>query len=183
MSSIDFFRTCKICNDEECCKDPYYAFCGRHEIKKIKKFLNDSKKTRKLQNWLESENTTIMGTDYEFFSIKRIDGTCIFLEGERLCQIHPVKPLDCRTWPLTWDYIEEKNRLLIYIGECPLKEPLLRNPGVVESIKRKIISEVQDFTPEERAVYTSFEKNETLETFEEISIDYKKPSTNKKSTK
>ena len=32
------------------------------------------------------------------------DGRCIFLDGENVCRIQPVKPLQCRTFPETWNF-------------------------------------------------------------------------------
>jgi len=32
------------------------------------------------------------------------DGRCIFLEGKNVCRIQPVKPLQCRTFPETWNF-------------------------------------------------------------------------------
>ncbi len=42
-----------------------------------------------------------MGARYSL--TERANGDCIFLEhmpdGQRICQIYPVRPLQCRTWP------------------------------------------------------------------------------------
>ena len=33
------------------------------------------------------------------------DGRCIFLDGENVCRIQPVKPLQCRTFPEKWNFL------------------------------------------------------------------------------
>jgi len=51
------------------------------------------------------EHYTRLRPAREGLALKELpDGRCIFLEGENVCRIQPVKPLQCRTFPETWNF-------------------------------------------------------------------------------
>ncbi|MHA1146580.1 MAG: hypothetical protein ACTSRW_17725, partial [Candidatus Helarchaeota archaeon] len=80
--------------------------------------------------------------------------------------------LDCRSWPLVWDYHENSKKLVIFLGECALEKILLDDRAVLESMKKMVIQEVGWFTAGERKVFTSFEKNESVKKIDELEISY-----------
>lgn len=54
---------------------------------------------------------------------ERANGDCVFLQhmpnGQRICQIYPVRPLQCRTWPF-WDSNLQSRRAWEQAGRmCP----------------------------------------------------------------
>ena len=172
MGPLDFFSICSKCTDEECCMDPYYAFCGRHEIEKIQNFINKNGLDFQRSDWLDTSEIFIDGMDIKYYFIKKIDGACIFLQGKRFCRIQPVKPLDCRCWPLTWDYEEYTKSLIIYVGECPIVDATKDEPKALDGLESMILKEVGYFTSKERKAFSSFEKNETLKKISEVVIEF-----------
>ncbi len=52
-------------------------------------------------------------------SLRFVEGRCVFLEGTR-CRVHPVKPVQCRTWPFWGELLESprswREEVLAY---CP----------------------------------------------------------------
>ncbi|NHI91337.1 MAG: hypothetical protein EAX96_02465 [Candidatus Lokiarchaeota archaeon] len=160
MSSFDYFKICKECDDEECCKEPYYAFLSKIEILKIKEYLLANKFEKKFQNFISKGNFTYNDEKTEVFSIKKDKGKCIFLKDNRFCMIQNVKPLDCRQWPLTFDYLEKEDKLIIYRGVCPLSDVLDENwiKSMIEIIKK----EVKNWPLQDLAAYTSYDRDDTL---------------------
>ena len=48
---------------------------------------------------------------------QRKDGYCIF--WDKICKIHPVKPLMCRKWPFIESILVDAENWLIMAGSCP----------------------------------------------------------------
>ena len=48
---------------------------------------------------------------------QRSDGYCIF--WDKICKIHPVKPLMCRKWPFIESILVDAENWLIMAGSCP----------------------------------------------------------------
>ena len=48
-------------------------------------------------------NETEIAPDRQGLVLKsRVDGACVYLDEHNLCQINPVKPDKCRTFPFEW---------------------------------------------------------------------------------
>ena len=139
MALFDYFKICKECTDEECCKEPYYAFLSKGEVQKIKDFLKKEKFAKKYFDFITEEDFEYKNKDYKVLSIKKINGPCLFLKDERFCMIQEVKPLDCREWPLTFDYDEKNDELTIYKGVCPLSDALGQDwvEDMIERIRKE----------------------------------------------
>ena len=84
---------CTRCGN--CCSgDPGYVWVTKEEIRRIAKFLGPR------DAWLDKAKLRRVGIRYSL--TERPGGDCIFLErenGKSACSIHPVRPLQCRTWP------------------------------------------------------------------------------------
>ncbi len=167
MESFDYFKVCKDCTIF-CCQQ-FYAFLAEHEIEQIQSKLNiitpelkDIKKeffeSKKIDGEKESMNARIL---------KKIDGKCIFLKDDKICLIHDVKPFDCKIWPLTFDYFPEKNKLVIYLGSCPLTNELPNS--WIESTIQQIKKELKKWNKKELTSYSLLCDIENYKTLLEIS--------------
>ena len=153
MAEFDYFSVCKTCNIF-CCKI-FHAFVATNEIERI------IKKIKEL-------DLDFLKEKCDFFDFKEIkykdqflpsrllkklkDKNCIFLNDEKKCLIHEVKPLDCRIWPITFDYKPEENKLIIYLGSCPLTSFLPES--WIESTSNQMISELQKFEKDQLISYS-----------------------------
>ncbi|MHA1297910.1 MAG: YkgJ family cysteine cluster protein [Candidatus Helarchaeota archaeon] len=168
MEDFNFFKICENCEDEECCKEPYYAFFAENEKRRIIDKIKELK-IKLLDNpedFFEIEEIKYNKNILTFHTIKKINGKCIFLERNRICLIHDVKPFDCKIWPLTWDYFPKDNKLVIYLGECPLTKKMPKSwiDSTIEEIKK----ELKNRTKEELIAYSLLERDETLRIIKEI---------------
>ena len=81
-----------------CTGPPGYVWVTREEIALIAQFLGFK------DEWLGPEYIRRVGLRYSL--TERPNGDCVFLgklqNGKRTCQIYPVRPLQCRTWPF-WE--------------------------------------------------------------------------------
>ena len=160
METYNYFLTCEKCDDDECCKEPYYAFASKIEIQRIKDYIKKEKFPKKFTNFLNREKFIYKNKENEVLAIRKIDGSCIFLKDNRFCMIQKVKPLDCRQWPLTFDYIEKEDKLIIYKGVCPLSDILKEQ--WIESMVNIIETELQSWPLEDLAAYSSYDRDDTL---------------------
>lgn len=87
---------CTQCGN--CCSgDPGYVWATKEEIRRISEFLGLT------DGWLDKKHLRRVGFSHSL--TEKPNGDCIFLRRERgktMCLIHPVRPLQCRTWPF-WD--------------------------------------------------------------------------------
>jgi len=86
--------TCTGCGN--CCTGaPGYVWVSREEIRRIAAFLDRD------DGWLPRNQLHRVGFKYSL--TEKPNGDCIFLQsnrnGQRICSIYPVRPLQCRTWP------------------------------------------------------------------------------------
>ncbi|MHA1381881.1 MAG: YkgJ family cysteine cluster protein [Candidatus Helarchaeota archaeon] len=168
MAEFDFFKICENCQDEECCKEPYYAFVAGNEIKRISEKLKGIKDIN-LENFSDFfifETISYKNKTLRFRTIKKIEGSCIFLKNNRICLIHDVKPFDCKIWPITWDYFPEKNKLVIYLGDCPLSRKV--PDSWINSTIEEIEKVLKKRTDEELIAYSILDRDETLKIIKEI---------------
>ena len=84
---------CTQCGN--CCSgDPGYVWVTKEDIRRIAKFLGHA------DDWLDQQYLRRVGFRYSL--TEKPGGDCIFLKrtgGKTVCKIHPVRPLQCRTWP------------------------------------------------------------------------------------
>lgn len=160
---FNYLCVCERCIDEECCADPYFTFCARNEIPAIQEFVKDLPK--RYHNFLETNTINIGGQQYEYLGIRKLGGKCIFLKGRRRCLIHEVKPLQCRCWPLVWEWNAESNNLLIYIDEdpsCLLTTILKKNSEWLSRMKQFIADQVLKMTAEDRLAFSALPGDTSL---------------------
>ncbi len=153
MSEFDYFSICKTCN-LFCCQI-FNAFIATNEVERI------NEKIRK-------SNLDFLKNKENFFDFKLIDydsqqlpsrllkknkdNKCIFLNNDKKCIIHEVKPLDCRIWPITFDYKPEENKLIIYLGSCPLSSILPES--WVEATINQMVNELRQFDIDQLISYS-----------------------------
>lgn len=82
-----------------CCQWEGYVRLRENEIEKIANFLD-------LRVHEFTENYTMLTEDRQNLSlIEKEDGSCIFFNSENNdCNINPVKPVQCRNFPLVWNF-------------------------------------------------------------------------------
>lgn len=104
---------CTQCGN--CCSgDPGYVWATKKEIRGISEFLGRS------DGWLEKKHLRRVGLHYSL--TERADGDCIFLkrEGDKTsCGIHPVRPLQCRTWPFWIQNLRSQDHWNMAHQMCP----------------------------------------------------------------
>jgi len=58
-------------------------------------------------------------TDFGFTSLRFVDGACVFLK-DGLCQVHEVKPTQCRSWPFWEENLESPQSWANEVADfCP----------------------------------------------------------------
>ena len=97
----------------ECCRIKGYVNVTRDDVEEIAAFLGID-----VQDF--TDGYTILSSDRRSLSLmESTEGDCIFLEENR-CGVHPVKPRQCRNFPLKWNYpgfeeiCEGMKRLIFY---------------------------------------------------------------------
>ena len=103
----DALFECRLCGD--CCKGYGGTFVTREDIEAISRFIGT--------------DSRIFVTQYCQVSGKRLvlaqgsNGYCIF--WDKLCTIHPVKPLMCRRWPFLGSLLVDSKNWQIMADSCP----------------------------------------------------------------
>ena len=88
-----------------CCRWPGIVRARSGEIPAIAEYLQIAEEVfRERFTTLAPDRKSLIFTD-------RPDGACIFLTEDNRCQIHPVKPLQCRTFPDGWTVPPEFRQL------------------------------------------------------------------------
>ncbi|MFX1453402.1 MAG: YkgJ family cysteine cluster protein [Promethearchaeota archaeon] len=168
MEEFDFFKICEKCKDEECCREPYYAFIAENEIKRISNKIKELNLEigDKSEDFIDIEVVYYNNEPLHFKVIKKINEKCVFLKNRRFCLINEVKPFDCKIWPLTYDYFPKENKLVIYLGDCPLTKKIPKSwiNSTIEEIKK----ELKKRTKEELISYSILERDDTLKIIKEI---------------
>ena len=98
---------CRKCG--ECCKGYGGTYLTDNDIKAISRHIGTDPKRFVDQFCNLSGNRPVLA--------QRKDGYCIF--WDRLCTIHPVKPLMCRKWPFLESMLVDSNNWLIMADSCP----------------------------------------------------------------
>ncbi len=105
---------CAECGN--CCTGPPgYVWVCQEEVKLISQYIGRS------DGRLADDQLRQVGCRYSLTELP--NGDCVFLErmpnGQRICQVYPVRPLQCRTWPF-WTSNLESQRSWIQAGRtCP----------------------------------------------------------------
>ncbi len=171
QDNFNYLEICKNCSDEDCCADPYFTFCAKNEIEKIKEKIKNFPK--KFRYFLDENTCLYKHEEFQYYGIKKIRGRCIFLEDHRVCLIHDVKPLHCRCWPLIWSYEETEDKLIIYMDQCPLTPLLSTNVQWIENMKKIIVLEVQQMSKFDRFAFSALESDDTLQMIDIVDLSSK----------
>ncbi|MCK5244513.1 MAG: YkgJ family cysteine cluster protein [Desulfobacteria bacterium] len=106
MNSSKVFE-CQKCG--VCCKGYGGIFPTDQEIEAIAGFLDVTRDEFLSRYCEESGGRTMLRTAE--------NGSCIF--WDELCQIHPVKPRLCKTWPYLKAVLVDRNNLAVIQNACP----------------------------------------------------------------
>ena len=119
---------CHRCGD--CCKGYGGTFVTRQDIEAISRFIGtDPRKFVAEYCQLSGEKPVLA---------QRPDGYCIF--WDKLCTIHPVKPLMCKRWPFLKSLLVDSTNWQIIAESCPGMQPDIAVRTLEKRIK-KIFSE------------------------------------------
>lgn len=78
----------------ECCKKPGFVYLDKEEPQKIARYLN--------MDEFDFVNQYCELLDRQRMVLKKhTDESCVFLNSDG-CRIHPVKPVQCRDFPVRW---------------------------------------------------------------------------------
>jgi len=91
LNHLDEFK-CQRCLN--CCTNPGNIYVSKNEVAQIAEYLKISE-----EDFLNSYCDLIQKPRLTLKN--KADGACIMLEGNA-CQIHPVKPKQCKDFPLIW---------------------------------------------------------------------------------
>jgi len=80
--TFNYFSVCEACTDSECCAEPYFTFCARNEIQKIKDFIKDF--PQKFQNFLDIDTITYNNKQYKYYGFNKNEKFIIFIDIEDL---------------------------------------------------------------------------------------------------
>lgn len=98
---------CRLCGD--CCKGYGGTFVTREDIEAISRFIGTDSRKFVAQYCQVSGKRPLLA--------QRPDGYCIF--WDKLCTIHPVKPLMCRRWPFLGSLLVDSKNWQIMADSCP----------------------------------------------------------------
>jgi len=103
---------CSSCEGNCCIGESGYIWCTPKEVNEMAEFLNLDRQefiqtyTRKVGYRISLKELKIKGSFH-----------CIFFDADKKgCQIYPVRPTQCRTFPF-WDHFKENKDEVI--KECP----------------------------------------------------------------
>ena len=102
---------CRLCGD--CCKGYGGTFVTRQDIEAISRYIGaDSRKFVAEYCQLSGQKPVLA---------QRSDGYCIF--WDKLCKIHPVKPMMCKRWPFVRSLLVDSANWQIMADSCPGIQP------------------------------------------------------------
>ncbi len=100
--------SCKCCG--HCCRGESTVSMTRDEQGSIAAFLDIS------EDELLDQYCVVKGKRVE---MRVVDGHCIFYGDDGLCRIHPVKPFQCRRWPLHPGILGDEAAWRAIKADCP----------------------------------------------------------------
>ena len=119
---------CRMCGD--CCKGYGGTFVNRQDIDAISRYIGtDSRQFVAKYCQLSGQKPVLA---------QRSDGYCIF--WDKLCTIHPVKPLMCKRWPFLKSLLVDSTNWQIMADTCPGIQPDVAARYLEKRLK-KILSE------------------------------------------
>ena len=98
---------CRNCGD--CCKGFGGTYLNAEDIEAIARYIGSD------PGKFVDRYCSLSGT--KSVLAQRSDGYCIF--WDKICKIHPVKPLMCRKWPFIESILVDAENWLIMAGSCP----------------------------------------------------------------
>jgi Fe-S-cluster containining protein len=117
--------TCQQCGD--CCRGYGGTFVSDQEIETISRYLSIDQIGFIAEYCQMSGNKPVLA--------QKENGYCIF--WDRLCSIHPVKPLMCKKWPCIESILVDVNNWHIMASFCPGIDT-----GVSDRMIREYVTEV-----------------------------------------
>ncbi|UCG31776.1 MAG: YkgJ family cysteine cluster protein [Phycisphaerales bacterium] len=122
---------CTQCGN--CCSGaPGYVWVTRQKIDGIAAFLD------KDTGWLGKKHLRRVGL--RFSLTEKPGGDCIFLireNGKTRCQIHPVRPVQCQTWPFWSENLRSRANWEAAAKNCPgMNRGKLHPPAVIDKCRR-----------------------------------------------
>ncbi len=119
---------CRLCGN--CCKGYGGTFVSRQDIEAISRYIGtDSHEFIAKYCRLSGQKPVLA---------QRSDGYCIF--WDKLCTIHPVKPLMCKRWPFLKSLLVDSTNWRIMADSCPGIQPDVA-VHILEKRVKKILSE------------------------------------------
>ena len=123
----DALFECRLCGD--CCKGYGGTYVTREDIEAISRYIGTDPRKFVTEYCQLSDKRPVLA--------QRPDGYCIF--WDKLCTIHPVKPLMCSRWPFLKSVLVDSANWQIMANSCPgihTDVPV----GTLERCVKKIIS-------------------------------------------
>ena len=122
---------CTQCGN--CCSGaPGYVWVTRQNIDQIAAFLG------KDAGWLGKRHLRRVGL--RFSLTEKPGGDCIFLireNGKTRCEIHPVRPVQCQTWPFWSENLRSRSNWEAAAKNCPgMGSGELYPPEVIDMCRR-----------------------------------------------
>ncbi len=114
-----FCFDCTRCG--KCCYGPGNVYFSKKELENIKKYLKF-----KDTDW-KIFQSKIIHKEKNGLYIHKTHNKCIFLNDKNQCQIYPVRPLQCRTFPFWYSHFENQKYLLELTRQCPGSNILPKN--------------------------------------------------------
>jgi Fe-S-cluster containining protein len=106
-ADTDALFKCSLCGD--CCKGYGGTYVTREDIEAISRYIGSDPRK------FVSDYCQMSG--HRPLLAQGTDGYCIF--WDKLCTIHPVKPLMCRQWPFLKSILVDSKNWQIMAGACP----------------------------------------------------------------
>ena len=128
IESEDLFE-CRRCGD--CCKGFGGTYLTAEDIDAIAHYIGSD--PEKFVDRYCSLSGTIP------VLAQRSDGYCIF--WDKICKIHPVKPLMCRKWPFIESILVDAENWLIMAGSCPGIHTDVPVDRVRKYVKKKLVKD------------------------------------------
>jgi Fe-S-cluster containining protein len=119
---------CRKCG--ACCKGYGGTYLSNRDIGRISRFIGSDPRKFVDQYCRLSGSRPVLA--------QREDGYCIF--WDRLCTIHPVKPLMCRKWPFLESILIDPANWLVMAGSCPGIQTDVAVDTLVKIVKQMILT-------------------------------------------
>jgi len=98
---------CRLCGD--CCKGYGGTYVAREDIEAISRYIGTDPRSFVTEYCRLSGNKPVLA--------QGANGYCIF--WDKLCTIHPVKPLMCKRWPFLKSLLVDINNWQAMAHSCP----------------------------------------------------------------